>query len=178
MSRSFFISTFKAGRISHRAGIHFSGSGHFFCYRKTLEPNPAGSGHRNWLCRRCCRCDLAAEPRRRRRRRNQEHAGWQYLARYPPRCLEMLRPFSPRRRLRISFSGENFLLVSFHRDLAYQNGLRVRWWDFLFYALFGLVVTSFVRIAGVLLVFSYLIVPAVCGINLAHGSGIDFSSAG
>jgi zinc/manganese transport system permease protein len=43
----------------------------------------------------------------------------------------------------------------------------VRWWDFLFYAAFGLVVTSFVRIAGVLLVFSYLIVPAVCGINLA-----------
>ena len=44
----------------------------------------------------------------------------------------------------------------------------MRWWDFLFYALFGLVVTSFVRIAGVLLVFSYLIVPAVCGINLAR----------
>jgi ABC-type Mn2+/Zn2+ transport systems, permease components len=43
----------------------------------------------------------------------------------------------------------------------------VRWWDFFFYAVFGLVVTSFVRIAGVLLVFSYLIVPAVCGINLA-----------
>ena len=61
-----------------------------------------------------------------------------------------------------------FLLVSFDRDGAYQKGLRVRWWDFLFYALFGLVVTSFVRIAGVLLVFSYLIVPAVCGINLAR----------
>ena len=62
----------------------------------------------------------------------------------------------------------NFLLVSFDRDGAYQKGLRVRWWDFLFYAVFGLVVTSFVRIAGVLLVFSYLIVPAVCGINLAQ----------
>ena len=61
----------------------------------------------------------------------------------------------------------NFLLVSFDRDGAYEKGLRVRWWDFLFYAAFGLVVTSFVRIAGVLLVFSYLIVPAVCGINLA-----------
>jgi zinc/manganese transport system permease protein len=61
----------------------------------------------------------------------------------------------------------NFLLVSFDRDGAYEKGLKVRWWDFLFYALFGLVVTSFVRIAGVLLVFSYLIVPAVCGINLA-----------
>ena len=62
---------------------------------------------------------------------------------------------------------KNFILVSFDRDGAYEKGLRVRWWDFLFYAAFGLVVTSFVRIAGVLLVFSYLIVPAVCGINLA-----------
>ena len=63
---------------------------------------------------------------------------------------------------------KNFLLVSFNRDAAYEKGLRVRWWDFLFYIVFGLVVTSFVRIAGVLLVFSYLIVPAVCGINLAR----------
>ena len=65
----------------------------------------------------------------------------------------------------------SFLLVSFDRDRAYEHGLRVRWWDFFFYALFGLVVTSFVRIAGVLLVFSYLIVPAVCGINLARSLG-------
>ncbi|MGI8957992.1 MAG: metal ABC transporter permease [Chthoniobacterales bacterium] len=66
---------------------------------------------------------------------------------------------------------KSFLLVSFDRDGAYKRGLGVRWWDFLFYALFGLVVTSFVRIAGVLLVFSYLIVPAVCGINLANSLG-------
>ena len=66
---------------------------------------------------------------------------------------------------------KNFLLVSFNRDAAYQKGLRVRWWDFLFYAVFGLVVTSFVRLAGVLLVFSYLIAPAVCGINLATRTG-------
>lgn len=65
----------------------------------------------------------------------------------------------------------SILLVSFDRDAAYGRGLRVRWWDFLFYALFGLVVTSFVRIAGVLLVFTYLIVPAVCGINLAASLG-------
>jgi zinc/manganese transport system permease protein len=65
----------------------------------------------------------------------------------------------------------SFLLVSYDRDGAYEKGLRVRWWDFLFYAAFGLVVTSFVRIAGVLLVFSYLIVPAVCGINLAGSLG-------
>lgn len=60
-----------------------------------------------------------------------------------------------------------FLLVSFHRDRAFEQGLRVRWWDFLFYASFGFVVTSFVRIGGVLLIFTYLIVPAVCGIHLA-----------
>jgi zinc/manganese transport system permease protein len=64
-----------------------------------------------------------------------------------------------------------FLLVSFDRDSAYQQRWRVRWWDFLFYAVFGVVVTSFVRIAGVLLIFSYLIVPAVCGINLARRIG-------
>jgi zinc/manganese transport system permease protein len=39
----------------------------------------------------------------------------------------------------------------------------VRLWDFLFYASFGLVVTRSVAIAGVLLVFCYLIVPSVGG---------------
>jgi zinc/manganese transport system permease protein len=63
---------------------------------------------------------------------------------------------------------KKFLLVSFNRERAYEARLRVRWWDFLFYATFGLVVTVFVRVAGVLLVFSYLIVPAVCGVTLAR----------
>jgi ABC-type Mn2+/Zn2+ transport system permease subunit len=47
--------------------------------------------------------------------------------------------------------------------------LRVRLWDFLFYAAFALVVVSFVRVAGVLLTFAYLIVPAVCGVTLTRG---------
>ncbi len=34
-------------------------------------------------------------------------------------------------------------------------------WDFLFYALFGVVITSSVRIVGVLQVFAYLIVPSI-----------------
>ena len=61
-----------------------------------------------------------------------------------------------------------FLLVSFERDAAFDRRLRVRWWDFLFYATFGIVVTIFVRVAGVLLVFSYLIAPAVCAIVLVR----------
>jgi zinc/manganese transport system permease protein len=59
-----------------------------------------------------------------------------------------------------------FFLISANPAQAYREGWRVRWWDFLFYASFGLVVTSSVRIAGVLLVFSYLIVPALAGILL------------
>ena len=62
-----------------------------------------------------------------------------------------------------------FLLISTDPDSAYRNGWRVRWWDFLFYASFGVVVTSSVRVAGVLLVFSYLIVPTLAA-NLLGGS--------
>src|SRR5262245_46568628 len=53
-----------------------------------------------------------------------------------------------------------FFLISTDPAAAQRAGLPVRAWDFLFYASFGVVVTSSVRIAGVLLVFSYLIVPA------------------
>ncbi len=61
-----------------------------------------------------------------------------------------------------------FFLISTDPDAAYREGSRVRLWDFLFYASFGVVVTSSVRIAGVLLVFSYLIVPALAGILLGR----------
>jgi zinc/manganese transport system permease protein len=63
-----------------------------------------------------------------------------------------------------------FMLVSFKRSEAYELGWNVRWWDFLFYATFGIVVTIFVRVAGVLLVFSYLIVPAVCAVTLVRST--------
>ncbi|MBI4255503.1 MAG: metal ABC transporter permease [Candidatus Rokubacteria bacterium] len=46
----------------------------------------------------------------------------------------------------------------------------VRAWDFVFYASFGLVVTSSVRLAGVLLVFAYLVVPATAGALLARSA--------
>ena len=65
-----------------------------------------------------------------------------------------------------------FLLISFQRSEAEKQGLRVAWWDFLFYATFGVVVTVFVRIAGVLLVFSYLIAPAVVAVSLARSVSI------
>ena len=44
-------------------------------------------------------------------------------------------------------------------------------WDFVFYATFGVVVTSSVAIAGVLLVFSFLIIPAAIGVMFADALG-------
>ncbi|MGA2991841.1 MAG: metal ABC transporter permease [Candidatus Korobacteraceae bacterium] len=54
-----------------------------------------------------------------------------------------------------------FLLISVDPKQAEEEGISLRLWDFLFYASFGFVVTSSVAIAGVLLVFCYLIVPSV-----------------
>jgi zinc/manganese transport system permease protein len=65
-----------------------------------------------------------------------------------------------------------FLAISFDPDGAEKAGMAIRGWDFLFYAMFGWVVTSFVQIGGVLLVFSFLIVPAVCANFLAEGLGV------
>lgn len=63
------------------------------------------------------------------------------------------------------------LAISRDPERAFAQGLAVRRWDFLFYATFGFVVTSSVEMAGVLLVFSFLIVPAVCGVLLAQTIG-------
>jgi zinc/manganese transport system permease protein len=69
---------------------------------------------------------------------------------------------------------KQFLAISTDPDKAASGGLNVRLWDFLFYVLFGLVVTSFVHIGGVLLVFSYLVVPAVCATYLARSVAARF----
>jgi zinc/manganese transport system permease protein len=64
-----------------------------------------------------------------------------------------------------------FLLISMNPKQAEAEGISVRFWDFLFYASFGFVVTSSVAIAGVLLVFCYLIVPSVAAMLYAERIG-------
>jgi len=66
---------------------------------------------------------------------------------------------------------KKFLLISMNHEKADSLGLSVRFWDFLFYASFGFVVTSSVAIAGVLLVFCYLIVPSVGAMLFADRIG-------
>ncbi|MGD0922152.1 MAG: metal ABC transporter permease [Terriglobia bacterium] len=66
---------------------------------------------------------------------------------------------------------KNFLLISINPKAAEEKGVSIRLWDFLFYASFGFVVTSSVAIAGVLLVFCYLIVPSVGAMLFADRIG-------
>ena len=65
---------------------------------------------------------------------------------------------------------KQFFLISTNPKQAFDNGTSVRFWDFMFYLMLGFVVTSSVQIAGVLLVFSFLVVPAVMGIMLADST--------
>lgn len=56
---------------------------------------------------------------------------------------------------------QRFLTISFHPEQAEAQGWKIRMWDFVFYLSFGVVITLAVPIAGVLMVFSFLVVPAV-----------------
>lgn len=58
---------------------------------------------------------------------------------------------------------DRFLMVSFAPEEAASKGYSLKLWDLLFYASFGIVITSSVKIAGVLMVFAYLVVPSIIG---------------
>lgn len=61
-----------------------------------------------------------------------------------------------------------FQLISTDRAAAAAKGWNLTWWDFLFYASFAVVVTSAVAIAGVLLVFSLLVIPPVTALLITR----------
>lgn len=61
---------------------------------------------------------------------------------------------------------DKFILISNNPEKAYQSGVNVRLWDFLFYVTFGIVIAHSVKTAGVLLVFVFLVVPAIATLLL------------
>src|SRR5438045_6430234 len=61
--------------------------------------------------------------------------------------------------------------MSMHPEKMEASGVSLRLWDFLFYASFGFVVTRSVSLAGVLLVFCYLIVPSVAAMLYSENIG-------
>jgi len=68
------------------------------------------------------------------------------------------------------FSRKRLFLISENPDKAAQEKLKLWWWDVVFYATFGIVVTSSVKVAGVLLIFSLLIIPAVTALISVAGT--------
>jgi zinc/manganese transport system permease protein len=65
-----------------------------------------------------------------------------------------------------------FLSISFEPESALVRGWSIRWWDFWFYLSFGIVITFSVPIAGVLLVFSFLVVPAAIAFQFTRRHGM------
>jgi zinc/manganese transport system permease protein len=66
---------------------------------------------------------------------------------------------------------KRFLTISFQPATALAKGWSIRWWDFWFYLSFGIVITFSVPIAGVLLVFSFLVVPAAIAFQFTDRQG-------
>ncbi|HVS01343.1 MAG TPA: iron chelate uptake ABC transporter family permease subunit [Thermoanaerobaculia bacterium] len=83
---------------------------------------------------------------------------------------------------------ERFRRVSERPAEAAAAGWSLPWWDFLFYASFAVVVTVAVEIAGVLMVFAYLVAPAILALGIsrrwaarlaiAWGAGLAASALG
>jgi zinc/manganese transport system permease protein len=67
-------------------------------------------------------------------------------------------------------SRKQLFLISEYPERAAQYKLRLWWWDIVFYATFGVVVTSSVKVAGVLLIFSLLIIPAIAAMISTSGT--------
>jgi zinc transport system permease protein len=59
---------------------------------------------------------------------------------------------------------KEFLFVSFDRETARTLGYNVRWWNLFLYLTLGLVIAFAMQFAGVLLVFNFLVLPAVTGL--------------
>lgn len=69
---------------------------------------------------------------------------------------------------------KEFLFVSFDRETARTLGFRVGFWNLLLYFTLGLVIAFAMQFAGVMLVFNFLVLPAVTGILLARSMAGTF----
>lgn len=70
-----------------------------------------------------------------------------------------------------------FIRISEDPEGAFDAGVRVRLWDFLFYLSFGVIITLSVEIAGVLMVFSYLVAPAIIALGSSDRWGVRIALA-
>lgn len=72
---------------------------------------------------------------------------------------------------------KEFLFVSFDRETARTLGYNVRFWNLLLYLTLGVVIAYAMQFAGVMLVFNFLVLPAVTGLLLARSMRGIFTTA-
>ena len=72
---------------------------------------------------------------------------------------------------------KEFLFVSFDRETARTLGYRVDFWNLLLYLTLGLVIAIAMQFAGVMLVFNFLVLPAVTGMLLSRSMRGIFAAA-
>lgn len=72
---------------------------------------------------------------------------------------------------------KEFLFVSFDRETARTLGYNVRFWNLLLYLTLGVVIAYAMQFAGVMLVFNFLVLPAVTGLLLARSMAGIFGLA-
>ena len=72
---------------------------------------------------------------------------------------------------------KEFLFVSFDRETARTLGYNVRFWNLLLYLTLGVVIAYAMQFAGVMLVFNFLVLPAVTGLLVARSMGGIFATA-
>ena len=130
----------------------------------------AGSDHRHLLRRRLGRGDSGDEQGDVRKRAPEGHARRQHPRGVVAEVGKTALLYGAIGAFHYIFRHK-FLAISMDHKKAEASGLNVKFWDFLFYASFGFVVTSSVSIAGVLLVFCYLIVPSVAAMLYADTIG-------
>lgn len=70
-----------------------------------------------------------------------------------------------------SLLAKQFVYSMFDSETARASGFRAGLWDLLFFLILGVIISLAIRLAGTLLVFAFLVVPAVTGLLLSQRLG-------
>lgn len=73
--------------------------------------------------------------------------------------------------------SKQFVYSMFDPETAQASGIRAGWWDLLFFLMLGVIISLAIRLAGTLLVFAFLVLPAVTGLLLSRNLGKVYAIA-
>ncbi|MDD5259043.1 MAG: metal ABC transporter permease [bacterium] len=69
---------------------------------------------------------------------------------------------------------QRFILLAFDAETASAGGIKTGIWNFVFYLILGITISLGIQTAGVLLVFSYLVIPAMTALLIARNMSKTF----